>query len=185
MKTMTRPLSLLLFLLSVLPIAGCAVAHRYPAYRGKVLELGTDQPIEGAGVLAVYRMTTYTMPETNTRYMGHQAVLTDNTGRFEVPSKIFTSFYPMAMFDSNVSITIYKYGYGNFPGSTNPARPKHVTTDPPVGAYIPPMDKEIIFRLPKLETEAEIREHGRLITIMIPANDLPPNEQFINLFGGY
>ena len=36
-------------------LGGCAVAHRYPAYRGRVLELGTDKPIEGAGVLAVFK----------------------------------------------------------------------------------------------------------------------------------
>ncbi len=165
-------------------LSACAVVHRYPAYRGKVLELGTDQPIEGAGVLAVYWMNTYTMPESNSRYVGYQAVLTDNAGRFEVPSKIFTDFYPMAMYDSNVGITIYKYGYGNFPGSTNPARPKHVTTDPPVGAYIPPMDKEIIFRLPKLETEDEISEHGKRYVPLLPLDaDYLPDGMMPEQFG--
>ncbi len=174
MKTMTRPFALLLFLLSVLPVAGCAVAHRYPAYRGKVLELGTDQPIEGAGVLAGYWMNTYSMPESNSRYVGYQAVLTDNAGRFEVPPKIFTDFYPMAMFDSNVRITIYKYGYGNFPGSfplygSMPGVSKETlrkvgNTDPILNKDQLPPEREVIFRLPKLETEAEIKEHDRIFS---------------------
>lgn len=138
---------------------GCAVAHRYPAYRGRVLEMGTDKPIEGAGVLAVYRMNTYTMPESNTRYVGYQAVLTDNKGKFEIPSKTFFSFYPSASFDSRVRITIYKRGYANFSGGLHVSRPKHGRSDPElIGDQLPPW-KEVTFWFPKLVTEEEIREY--------------------------
>ncbi|MHB8783509.1 MAG: transthyretin-like family protein [Desulfobacteria bacterium] len=151
--------------------------------------MGTDKPIEGAGVLAVYDMTVYYWIERNSEYVGYQAVLTDKEGKFEVPAKFFFAIRPLASFDPKVEITIYKRGYGNFPGSTNPRRPKHVTTDPPIGTYLPP-DKEIIFRLPKLETEEERKEHDLLITgTGIPDSDLPPRgmtlEQFEKLYGRF
>ncbi|MHB1040382.1 MAG: transthyretin-like family protein [Desulfobacteria bacterium] len=174
--------------------SGCALAHRYPAYRGKVLELGTDKPIEGAGVLAVYDMTVYYWIERNSEYVGYQAVLTDKEGKFTVPAKFFFAFRPLASFDNKVRITIYKKGYGNFPGSIGGEytvkRAKQGKTEPALerGDWIPP-EKEVTIWLPKLETEAEIRDHDRLITIMIPGDDLPPKgitrEQFNNLFGGY
>jgi len=159
MKTMKRPLSVLLLLLAVLPAAGCAVAHRYPAYRGKVLELGTDKPIEGAGVLAAYWLTVSMPPERNSRYVGYQAVLTDRNGKFEIPSKAFYDFKPLAWFSTNVAITIYKRGYANFSGGFHVNRSKHGKSAPElVGDQLPP-GTEVTFWFPRLETEKEIREH--------------------------
>lgn len=188
MRAKQRTFAAVLLVLSMLSSAGCAVAHRYPAYQGRVLELGTDKAIEGAGVLAVYRMNTYTMPESNTRYVGYQAVLTDNTGQFEVPSKTFFSFYPMAMFDSDARITIYKRGYGNFPASfpffgsspgvSRGTPAKEGKTDPVLNKDQLSPGREVTFWLPKLETEEEIREHDRifspLTTDVLDEKDFPP-----------
>ncbi len=175
-------------------ISGCAVAHRYPAYRGRVLELGTDRPIEGAGVLAVYAYRQFGVIAIHKAYLGYQAVLTNKDGKFEVPPVWFTELMPFSWFDNNVSITIYKKGYGNFPGSMGGKyvvkRAKQGKTEPDLGrgCRVPPA-QEVTYWLPKLETEEEIREHDRLMTITIPGDDLPPKgmtrEQFNNLFGGY
>jgi hypothetical protein len=180
MKTMRRSRNFLLFLLAALLSSGCAVAHRYPAYRGRVLELGTDRPIEGAGVLAVYSKELAVLQDRTSAYVGYQAVLTDNTGRFVVPTKMFTTFTPFSWFDKGPFLTIYKAGYGNFPGITNPNRPKHTTTDPPIGPRLPAegIDNVVTFRLPKLETEEEISEHDRnfsgLTTNVLDEKGFPP-----------
>ena len=164
MRTITRPIGFLLLLLSVLPVAGCAVAHQYPTYRGKVLELGTDKPIEGAGVLAVYRMTIFYWIERNSEYIGYQAVLTDKDGKFEVPAKFFSAFRPLASFDSDVTITIYKAGYGNFPGSFGTKRVNQGNTNPALMDDKLPPDNVVTFWLPKLETAEEIKEHDRIFS---------------------
>jgi hypothetical protein len=165
MRTITRAIAFLLLMLSVLPVAGCAVAHQYPAYRGKVLELGTDRPIEGAGVLAVYRMTIFYWIERNSEYLGYQAVLTDKDGKFEVPAKFFSAFRPLASFDSDVTITIYKAGYGNFPGSFGSKRVKQGKTDPALVDDKLPPDNVVTFWLPKLETAEERKEHDNLYSV--------------------
>lgn len=156
--------------------SGCALVHRYPAYRGKVLEQGTEKPIAGAGVLAVYGKDYSYMIERIQAHLGYYAVLTDNTGRFEIPPKSFVSANPLSWYDEAPRITIYKAGYGNFPGSTNPRRPKHVTTDPPIGAWLPP-ETEVTFRLPKLTTEEERKEHDQLLprsNLNRPGVEFPP-----------
>jgi hypothetical protein len=55
MRSLMRRLKVLLILIaSIQVISGCSPAHLYPSYRGRVLEKGTDKPLEGAGVVAVY-----------------------------------------------------------------------------------------------------------------------------------
>lgn len=175
-------------------LAGYAITHRYPAYRGRVLELGTDKPIEGAGVLAVYRTWQAGIGETLNPYLDYQAVLTNAEGRFEIPAERFWTFRPLGRFDPNVAITIYKAGYGNFPGSIGKYRVKMAKqgkTDPelPRGFWFPP-EKEVAIWLPKLETKEERRKHDLLVTgTGIPDSDLPPEgmtlEQFREFFGRY
>lgn len=180
---------LLCLAVAVAALSGCAPAHRYPAYRGRVLELGTDRPIEGAGVLAVYRMFLYTPIERFDRYLGYQAVLTDKEGRFAIPAVTRVNLNPLKTFDPRVRITIYKRGYGNFPGSVGGKyvvkMAKQGRTEPELerGQWVPP-DAEVTFWLPKLETAEEIREHDLLfsVTSSILDDDYPPRgttrEQF-------
>jgi hypothetical protein len=191
LRQSVRRLSLLCVLAAFGILSGCALAQHYPAYRGKVLDLGTDKPIEGAGVVAVYRYNQIAVGASINPYLGYQAVLTNAEGRFEVPAKWFTKFTPMTSFDDDVRITIYKAGYGNFPGSFGEQRPKHGKTDPPLDrTMLLPPEKEVTFRLPKMETEEERKEHKLLLTgTGIPDSELPPKgmtlEQFRELFGRY
>ncbi len=157
---MKKILFLSIILVGVQTLSACAIVHRYPAYRGKVLELGTDKPVEGAGVLAVYRMTLFMPPSGGSRYLGYQAVLTDNNGGFKIPPKFFFPFQPLGSFDSDVSITIYKRGYGNFGASFYDYLPKHGVSEPNLGpGHWVPSNTEVTFWFPRLETEEEIREH--------------------------
>jgi len=167
-----RLLALAALCFSTYFVTGCAVVQRYPAYRGRVLELGTDQPIEGAGVLAVYK-TKHPSPGGDvTSYVGYQGLLTDAEGRFEIRPKWIVPLRPFSWFDDEVRITIFKYGYGNFPGSYDPAKPKigenphalrvYVETDPVLKRNLLPPEQEVTFWLPKLEGKKEIIEHSRV-----------------------
>ncbi len=186
---MKKILPLLMVLCTAQMLAGCAIVHRYPTYRGTVLELGTDKPIEAAGVLAVYRERTYWPPEGNTRYVGYQAALTDGSGNFEIPSKFFFDFFPLALFDSWVRITIYKRGYGNFPGSFpfydpmpgmshRASTAKEGRVDPILELNRVPSRKKVTFWLPKLETAAEHAEHDQVFsgitTDVLEERSFPP-----------
>ncbi len=171
---MRRFVILLIALSGIQILTGCAVSHRSPAHRGRVLELGTDKPIEGAGVLAVYQMTIYYWIERNSEYVGYQAVLTDKEGKFEIPAKYFSVFRSLASFDNNVQITIYKQGYGNFPGSFNERLMKHGKSAPNLVKDILPPEKEVILWLPKLTTEEERREHDRAFPPTLPGDVVLP-----------
>lgn len=156
--------------------SGCAIVHRYPAYRGTVLELGTDKPIEGAGVLAVYETTGLNFVERSSEYAGYQAVITGRDGKFTIPGKFFFAFRPVAWFDSWVRITIYKRGYGNFPGSFpgeyNPSLGKDGKTKPELKNDRFPYWGDVTLWLPKLETQQEIDKHDKnFLPVMSEALD--------------
>ncbi len=167
---------------------GCAIFHRYPAYRGKVLELGTDRPIEKAGVIAAYWAAGMGIGHPAEIYLGYQVVLTDKAGRFEVPGKLHWNYWPFAgSFRTTPTITIYKKGYGSFPASFGEGTfAKRGKTTPEIGAWVP-AETEVIFRMPKLETAEELKEHHLAYVPAIIEGEFPPKgmtrEQFEEYFG--
>jgi hypothetical protein len=179
---MKKILFLLIVLAGVQTLSACAIVHRYPAYRGKVLELGTDKPIEGAGVLAVYEYKQVSITGGHDTFLGYQAVLTNTEGKFEIPTVWFTEFMPFSWFNDDVFITIFKKGYGNFPasfpGKYRRPRAKQGRTEPPLKSDWLPPRQEITFWLPKLETEEEIREHDRAFSpytsVVLDKKGFPP-----------
>ena len=144
---------------------GCAMAHRYPAYRGLVLEKGTDKPIGGAGVLAYYRTNQWLAGPGGgiSRYLGFQADMTDGDGKFEIPAKWFFPFRPFNSFDPSYPlISIYKEGYGNFGSGFSYYGGKVGMSKPEIShAREFPPDMDVTFWLPKLETKEEIAQHDR------------------------
>lgn len=171
------PLALVLFVLlarwQLFPFF--ALVHRYPEYRGQVLEFESNQPIEGAGVLAVY-VTGYPHPAGgSTRYLGYRGVLTNAEGRFRVRPKWFWTFRPLNYFERDVTVTIFKYGYGNLPGSFRrrrtvsgyvPELPKYGKMEPDTHprTHVPP-DTDVTIWLPKLEGREEIIQHMNRIAV--------------------
>lgn len=192
---MKKILFLLLLVAGMQTFSGCALVHLYPTYRGTVLEEGTNKPIEGAGVLAGYDMKDHFPPEANTRYIGYQAALTDKEGKFKIPARLFFNLVPLAFFDSDVSLTIYKRGYGNFPGSfqvyglfpgVSRATPaKQGRTEPLLSRDQFPSWTTVTIWLPKLETEAEIEEHDKVFSYdsqIVLDKKFPPNGMKRNQF---
>jgi hypothetical protein len=177
-----RRLKLLLILIaSMQVISGCAPAHIYPAYRGRVLEKGTDKPIEGAGVVAVYWKEWWVgiAEGGGTESCGFKVDQTDSKGRFEIPSKLFLNFWPLSGYKSFPLISIYKEGYGNFPGSFEKHLGKYGISNPktPRTGELP-HNTEVIFWLPKLETRKERIRHYQSYPRWLEGEDVMTKGKF-------
>ncbi len=123
--------------------------------------------------------------ESDTISCGYQAGLTDHKGNFHIPWKF--SFYamPFSLCRSEPRITIYKYGYGNFPRSFQRtyswfnSKGEYVTeqTLAKVGVVDPELPRDRIHNLdmrlpawgtatiwlPKLDSAEEIKLHNSML----------------------
>ena len=55
-------------------------------WKGRIIDIETKEPLEGAVVLAVWMRAYRTPAGDNTYYYNSKEVLTDKDGRFEIPS---------------------------------------------------------------------------------------------------
>lgn len=133
---------LLLGMLAALP--GCAVVHHYDSITGKVVDLDTGEPLEGAAVHASYYTTFYNMIDPTSWYLNSQETLTDAKGEFIIPAQFSFAFRPMNLFDDMVLFRIFKPGHECFPGKNT--RPSLI--------YLKEKDRNIIL-LPKTVTREQ------------------------------
>ncbi|NTV15681.1 MAG: hypothetical protein HGA96_17420 [Desulfobulbaceae bacterium] len=93
------------------------LVYHIPEYKGKVIEAGTDAPIEGAVVVVVYYEYTFLKFDGHTEVIGAQETLTDKNGEFVIPS--FTrAMNPFASESEDPTLIIYKPGYKSEETST-------------------------------------------------------------------
>ncbi len=168
-KNKTHIFKIILSLCGLVLLNGCVLPSTYPTYKGRVLEMGTNKPIEGAGILAGYRSGGMIMfGIADGRAMVKQAILTDKDGRFEIHKSMTIKIIPLYMVNSYMTgITIFKNGYGNFPGSFTSSVEKRGKIDPSIKINFSnmefPANLEVVFYLPKLETTKEMEDHNRLL----------------------
>jgi hypothetical protein len=74
------------------------IIYREGAFKGKVIDAETKEPIEEAVVVAIYNIREYSFVESNTMAKDAKEVLTNKNGEFYIPSHIFISFYLTAYF---------------------------------------------------------------------------------------
>lgn len=89
------------------------IIYHEDAFRGKVLDAATKEPIEDVVVVAIYRIREYGFVESNTIAVAAKEVLTNETGEFYIPPHTYVSFYPVAKGEATDFI-IYKPGYSVF-----------------------------------------------------------------------
>lgn len=119
MKNKTQ---LLLSLAAVLIlITSTACAHSDGPYRGKVVELETGKPIEGAVVAARWTIEPFVHTE---RICDAKETLTDKNGEFELPKGSCTS-HPLAQMYGPY-VVIFKPGYLGYPPLGNNPEEKRV-----------------------------------------------------------
>ncbi len=175
---MKKVLLLLAVLGSAQLLVGCAIVHRYPTYRGTVLELGTDKPIEKAGVLMSHWLERPSVAGWTEIFLGYRWAVTDREGGFTVPAMTYFRFTPLAMFKWDPEMTIYKKGYGGYPSV-------HVKTKPDgLPEKKMPGNKEVTFWLPRCDWSKEITDQTIWILdhAEVPPEGLTRNE-FEDLFG--
>ena len=96
--------------------SGCAghVVYASPAYRGRVVDAETRQPLAGAVVLAVWYQETPVAPHGPAKdYHDALELLTDANGEFAVPER--THFTPIGKILAP-EFVVYSPGYASFPG---------------------------------------------------------------------
>ncbi len=82
-------------------------------WKGKVIDIETKEPLEGAVVLAVWERVYRTPTVASSYFYEAKEVLTDKEGRFEIPSYIPINLLPLISYMRGPSFTIFKPGYGS------------------------------------------------------------------------
>ncbi|MDA8240451.1 MAG: hypothetical protein M0Z67_08795 [Nitrospiraceae bacterium] len=102
---------IIIFTSSAFASSGWLVYHD-GAFKGKVIDAETKEPIEGAVVVAIYHIREYGIAESGSSVADVKEVLTDKSGAFYIPAHTFLHLYPFA----NGEITtflIFKPGYAS------------------------------------------------------------------------
>lgn len=184
---------ILIVLFLFTPSHGWIIFHK-PAFKGKVIDAETKQPIEGAVVVAVYGKQACRFPSgASTITINAKEILTNEEGFFKIPS--YTTIIDPLSRSVRVSFIIFKPGYGTFPGpglivpidqevffSENYGKEREIETwrgSPKEGngpeLYRPKVTFGLV-ELPKLKTREERKQAwmgADIFDYEIKANDLP------------
>ena len=114
---MRKLLGLISFVLIIILVSGTSFAgwliYHKPAYKGRVIDAETKEPIEGAVVVVTYTKETMGIPHKYSSIINVRETLTDQNGEFYIPRYI-TMIQPLS-FEDMANFIIFKSGYGSFP----------------------------------------------------------------------
>ena len=99
---------------TVSAFAGWLIYYK-PAFKGKVIDAESKEPIEGAVVVVLYTKHVYGPSGGYGSVIKIREILTDKKGEFSFPSYT-TVIHPISREDF-ADFIVYKPGYGNFPNS--------------------------------------------------------------------
>jgi hypothetical protein len=130
--------------------AGCTITHEFGPFMGKVVDAETGEPIEGAVILIVFSLESSSLGGSVNSFADAIETLTDAQGEFKFTPKRINFFKMNASWDDNCQVSIFKPGYGAYPGhhqaysSWNKKQSRLI-----------PEDEYITYYLPKLATIEE------------------------------
>ena len=111
-------LTVILFSIIAVPPAHALwwMAYHKPAFKGKIIDSETKEPIEGAVVVVTYSKKSIGIAESYSVVVNVRETLTDKNGEFYFPSYT-TIIQPLSWNPSwqGVDVIIFKSGYGSFP----------------------------------------------------------------------
>ncbi len=110
MKIQSILFGIFIFILLTL-IYGCS-----GPWKGKVIDVETKEPVEGAVVMAVWDRVYRTPMGTNNYFYEAKETLTNKDGEYEIPSYTPINILPIISYMSGPFFTIYKPGYGSIQG---------------------------------------------------------------------
>lgn len=82
-------------------------------WRGKIIDIETKEPLEGAVVVAVWERVYRTPTGDSSYFYEAKEILTDKEGKFEIPSYTPINLLPIISYMSGPEFTIFKPGYGS------------------------------------------------------------------------
>lgn len=90
-----------------------SIASALPSgpWKGRIIDIETKEPLEGAVVLAVWMRAYRTPAGDNTYFYEAKEVLTDKEGRFEIPSYKPINLLPIISYIKEPEFTFFKPGY--------------------------------------------------------------------------
>ncbi len=106
---MAKIIVLSIFIFSLVSLSVPAMAAG--PWKGRIIDIETKEPIEGAVVLAVWQRAYRTPAGDNTYFYKAKEVLTDKEGRFEVPAYRPINLLPIISYIREPEFTIFKPGY--------------------------------------------------------------------------
>lgn len=112
MKTFLCMSLVIVILLSASPAfsGGWLIYHDSP-YKGKVVNAETNEPIEGAAVVAVWYLERYGgLGGPVARFLNAKETITNKNGDFVIPSMFAFHWWPFASLDEP-NVSIFKPGY--------------------------------------------------------------------------
>lgn len=153
-----------LLLLGAGPSEAVWPMYHEPSFDGKVIDIATGKPIEGAVVVAVYNKRALGASKgQSSSVINVKEVLTDREGRFHIPSYTTVLALPFTQSD-RTTFLIYKPGYASvtlplknlFTGRTKWEKELSPWDDPVLsGKYKIRLFPSGAIGLPKLETKDE------------------------------
>lgn len=153
--------------------AGCALAHRYGPYQGKVVDAETKETLEGVAILAVFNTQSYGPGGSTSHYVEVQEAITDRNGDFYIPSFTSYAFRPLQSYEPYAWFWIFTPEYGCYPNHIK-AKPMFL----PNGSL--PSNKQIFIELPRVKTKEERLENLRCEPVGIPSALYPRYLHSIN-----
>jgi hypothetical protein len=92
-------------------ISGCA-----GPWKGKIIDVETKEPLEGAVVLAVWQRVYRTPTGSSSYFYEAKETVTNKAGEFEIPSYTPFNMLPIISYMSGPEFTIFKPGHGSLHG---------------------------------------------------------------------
>ncbi len=94
----------------------CGSAVAGGPWKGKIMDVETKKPLEGAVVLAVWHRVYRTPFGSSSYFYEAKETLTNKMGEFEIPSYTPINLLPIISYMRGPEFTIFKPGYGSIEG---------------------------------------------------------------------
>lgn len=146
-KTIRRGLWVIAVILFV-GIGPFTITHEFGPYFGKVTDMNTGQPIEGAYVLVAYFNEMYTLGGFVGSFVDMTETWTNNNGEFSIESKRVWAFSFPKRWQEDCFAYVFKGGYAPFPYHES-ATVDHIPS------WSLPTNRQATIKLSKLSTYQE------------------------------
>jgi len=146
---------IVMMIIAGLVVGSFTISHDYGPFMGQVVEAESGEPIEGAVVLIGFSVEASSVGGTVYIFADAVETLTDSQGEFNIPTKRVEFFKLGATWSDECQISIFKPGYGAYPG--------HRKSHSSFNTRLIPENEHVTYYLPKLKTIEQRKKNLRNI----------------------